>query len=178
MLENYRFLGKYNQWMNEKLYESASKLPDTLRKLNRGAFFGSIHNTLNHLVLTDKIWLGRFAAQGVEFQSLSDDILGVPGGFKSLGQVLYDDFAELKAQRIKIDQAVENWLTEMPPDFPMQVMKYANMKGMMREHPMWQALTHFFNHQTHHRGQVTVLINQAGIDPGVTDLIAMIDLKK
>ena len=60
------------------------------------------------------------------------------------------------------------------PDFPLQTMRYANSKGVRREHPAWQALTHFFNHQTHHRGQVTTLLAQAGIDPGVTDLIALV----
>jgi len=54
------------------------------------------------------------------------------------------------------------------------VIRYSNTKGVQREHPAWQALTHFFNHQTHHRGQVTTLLAQAGVDPGVTDLIAIV----
>jgi len=70
--------------------------------------------------------------------------------------------------------AIEDFAERMPADYPLRTMRYANTRGVQREHPVWQALTHFFNHQTHHRGQVTVLLMQAGIDPGTTDLIAMI----
>ena len=58
--------------------------------------------------------------------------------------------------------------------FRCRTMRYANSKGVQREHPAWQAMTHFFNHQTHHRGQATTLLMQAGVDPGVTDLIALV----
>jgi uncharacterized damage-inducible protein DinB len=61
----------------------------------------------------------------------------------------------------------------MPPDFLLRTLRYANTKGVVREQPAWQPLTHLFNHQTHHRGQATTLLAQAGIDPGPTDLIAM-----
>jgi len=87
--------------------------------------------------------------------------------------VLFADWTALRAKREQLDAAIEAWVQEMPPDFPLRVMRYSNTKGMKREHPMWKALTHFFNHQTHHRGQVTTLLAQAGIDPGVTDLIAL-----
>ena len=70
--------------------------------------------------------------------------------------------------------AIEAWLAALPADFPQRTMRYSNTKGVQREHPMWQALTHFFNHQTHHRGQVTTLLMQAGVDVGVTDLIALV----
>jgi uncharacterized damage-inducible protein DinB len=60
----------------------------------------------------------------------------------------------------------------MADDFLTCAMRYSNTKGVRREHPAWIALTHFFNHQAHHRGQVTTLLMQAGVDPGVTDLIA------
>lgn len=178
MLENYRLLAKYNKWMNEKIYASASHLPDEERKRNYNAFFGSIHNTLNHLILTDKIWLSRFAAQGVNFPSLKPEILEIPGGFNSLNQVLFEDFDQLRKHRFEMDNAIENWVLEMPDDFPGQIMNYVNSKGIKREHPIWQPLTHFFNHQTHHRGQVTTLLFQAGVDPGLTDLIAMADSLK
>lgn len=72
------------------------------------------------------------------------------------------------------DAAIEAWVTQMPDDFPLRTMRYSNTKGVQREHPMWQAMTHFFNHQAHHRGQVTTLLSQAGLDVGVTDLIALV----
>jgi len=73
-----------------------------------------------------------------------------------------------------LDASIEDWVAAMPEDFAGRTMRYSNTKGVVREHPMWQALTHFFNHQAHHRGQVTTLLMQAGVDPGMTDLIALV----
>ena len=64
-------------------------------------------------------------------------------------------------------------MADLPADFPLRTMRYSNTKGVQREHPMWMGLTHLFNHQAHHRGQVTALLMQAGVDPGLTDLIAL-----
>ncbi|MDP3171278.1 MAG: DinB family protein, partial [Polaromonas sp.] len=73
-----------------------------------------------------------------------------------------------------LDQQIEMWVAEMTPDFLTSTMLYANTKGVQRAHPAWQAMTHFFNHQTHHRGQASTLLMQAGVDVGVTDLIALL----
>lgn len=172
-LENYRFLARYNRWFNERLYDACERLPDEERRRDRSAFFGSVHGSLNHLVWGDRLWLRRFAAQGVASESLSSDVLELPPGAVH-GTVLYQEWAALRAARAKLDAAIEGWTGEMPPGFPLRTMRYANTKGVERAHPMWQALTHFFNHQTHHRGQVTTLLSQAGVDVGVTDLIALI----
>lgn len=172
LLENYRFLARYNRWFNGRLYDACETLAEPERKRDRGAFFGSIHNTLNHLVWGDQTWLRRFAAQGVAFASLQGDMLDLRDGAVH-ETVLYEDWAALRAKREQLDAAIEAWAAEMRPDFPVRTMRYANTKGVPREHPMWQALTHFFNHQTHHRGQVTTLLAQAGVDPGATDLIAL-----
>lgn len=172
-VDNYRFLARYNHWFNQRLYAACEQLPDEERKRERGAFFGSIHNTLNHLVWGDQTWLKRFAVQGLEFPSLGGDLLDLPEG-ATHGAVLYPDWIALRAQRERLDEAIDAWVRDMPGDFPLRVMRYSNSKGVKREHPMWQALTHFFNHQTHHRGQVTTLLAQAGVDPGVTDLIALV----
>lgn len=175
MIENYRFLATYNSWINQKIYESASKLSNEDRKKSCGAFFGSIHNTLNHLVLTDKVWLNRFASQGLTFKALNQDILTIPNGFQALNQILFEDFEVLKKHRFEMDKAIEAWLAEMSNDFTKSQMTYANTKGVVREHETWKALSHFFNHQTHHRGQITTLLNQFNLDIGVTDLIAMVN---
>jgi uncharacterized damage-inducible protein DinB len=172
-LENYRFLARYNRWFNQRLYTACEQLPDEERKRERGAFFGSIHNTLNHLVWGDQTWLKRFAAQGVQFASLNGGLLNLPEGAMHAA-VLHREWAALRAKREQLDEAIEAWVRDMPADFPLRTMRYSNSMGVKREHPMWQALTHFFNHQTHHRGQVTTLLAQAGIDPGVTDLIALV----
>lgn len=173
LLDNYRFLARYNRWFNERLYDACERLPDEERRRDRGAFFGSIHASLNHLVWGDRLWLRRFAAQGAAFEALSADVLELPPGAVH-GTILYQEWAALREQRRHLDAAIEAWTGEMAPDFPVRTMRYANTKGVERAHPMWQALTHFFNHQTHHRGQLTTLLSQAGIDVGVTDLIALV----
>lgn len=172
-LENYRFLAGYNRWFNDRLYEACERLPDEERRRDRGAFFGSIHATLNHLVWGDRMWLRRFASQGVAFASLTEAVLALPADAMH-GTMLYEDWAALRQARRALDAAIEGWTAEMDPAFPLATMRYANSKGVQREHPAWKALTHFFNHQAHHRGQVTTLLSQAGVDPGVTDLIARV----
>jgi len=172
-VDNYRFLAAYNRWFNQRLYEVSQQLSDEDRKLDRGAFFGSIHGTLNHIVWGDKLWLGRFSAQGVAFSSLPADLLAMPAG-AAHATMLHEDWQALKNMRERLDIAIEAWIEEMPADFPLRTMRYSNTKGVAREHAMWKALTHFFNHQTHHRGQVTALLMQAGVDPGTTDLISRV----
>ena len=172
LIANYQFMAQYNRWFNQRLYAACGQLPDEERKRERGAFFGSIHKTLNHLVWGDKTWLRRFAEQGVQFESLPARLLELPEDARH-GAILHADWPALWAERQQLDDALDSWTREMPADFPLRTMRYSNSSGVQREHPAWKALTHFFNHQTHHRGQVTTLLAQAGIDPGVTDLIAL-----
>ncbi|MDR3451439.1 MAG: DinB family protein [Rhodoferax sp.] len=171
--DNYRFLARYNRWFNERLLAACETLSDEERRRDRGAFFGSIYGTLNHLGWADTMWLGRFAAQGHPFAALPADLLVLPAGARH-ETVLYEDWAGLRSQRARLDAAIEAWVAEMPDDFLTRTMRYSNTKGVQRAHPTWQAMTHFFNHQTHHRGQVTTLLMQAGVDVGVTDLIALV----
>jgi uncharacterized damage-inducible protein DinB len=172
-LANYRFLARYNRWMNQRLYTACETLTDAQRKADCGAFFKSIHHTLTHLVLADKMWLARFAQQGLVFAALPPELLVVPDGSDYTSD-LHPDWQDLKHTRDALDAAIEQWLVTMSPEFLTSNMHYANTKGVARAHPAWQALTHFFNHQTHHRGQVTTLLTQAGVDVGVTDLIALV----
>ena len=99
-----RALARYNRWMNEKLYAVASKLTDEERKRDREAFFRSIHGTFNHLLLADRVWMGRLT--GV---TLHGDWMG-PGGIRSLDQELYADFDELHRERAKMDAEIEEWV--------------------------------------------------------------------
>jgi uncharacterized damage-inducible protein DinB len=173
-LENYRWLARYNAWMNERLYDACGQLPEQERLRDRGAFFGSIHRTLNHLLWGDRMWLQRFANQGLSFRALEPSLLTLPAGAVH-ETVLYEDWDALRQARQQLDTAIERWTREMPAEFPATTMRYSNTRGIQREHPAWKALTHFFNHQAHHRGQVTTLLMQAGVDVGLTDLIAMSD---
>src|SRR6476469_4234839 len=99
--EHARAMARYNRWMNEKLYAVAEKLSDEERKTDRGAFFGSIHRTLNHLLLADRVWLGRFTGA-----VLQEGEFG-PGGIKTLDQELYADFDELRRERAKTDDEID-----------------------------------------------------------------------
>jgi uncharacterized damage-inducible protein DinB len=172
LLANFRFLASYNRWFNERLYDACEKLPDAERRRDRGAFFRSIHGSLNHIFWGDCLWLQRFASQGCEFRALSGGLPQLPEGAVH-GTVIHEDWGQLRQARVELDAAIEAWVGEMPCDFPLSTMRYANTKGQQRQHPAWQAMTHFFNHQTHHRGQVTTLLSQAGIDVGQTDIIAL-----
>ena len=172
-LDNFRFLARYNRWMNQRLYAACEVLSDEQRKADRGAFFKSIHHSLTHLVLADKMWLSRFARQGLVFVALQPGLLAMPEGSDYTSN-LHPDWADLKQTRDALDAAVVQWLAEMHPEFLAITMHYSNTKGVARNHPAWQAMTHFFNHQTHHRGQITTLMAQAGVDVGVTDLIALV----
>ena len=173
MMDNYRFLARYNTWFNTRLVDACEGLDDAARKAPRSAFFGSIHGTLNHILWGDTMWLARFAAQGEASDALPADLLALPAGARHETEV-HAVWAALRAHRERLDAAIEAWLAALPADFPQRTMRYSNTKGVQREHPMWQALTHLFNHQTHHRGQVTTLLMQAGVDVGVTDLIALV----
>jgi uncharacterized damage-inducible protein DinB len=165
--EHYLVLAQYNQWMNEKVYAAASKLSDAERTLDRGAFFKSIHGTLNHILLGDRVWLARFKAEKLE-----NGWIG-PGGIRTLDQELYADFAELQRERVKTDAEIERWVGALTAEGLNANLQYVR-SGASIECPLWWAVAHLFNHQTHHRGQVTTLLMQAGRDPGVTDLFAML----
>jgi uncharacterized damage-inducible protein DinB len=173
-LDNYRFLARYNRWMNQRLYAACETLDAGERQRQRGAFFGSIHHTLTHLLLADRLWLHRFASQQTRFAALDAAVLALPPGVDYVSVDAFPDWAGLRQARDTLDEVIERWLAEMTPDFLTSSMRYANTKGVQRSHPAWQAMTHFFNHQTHHRGQTTTLLMQAGVDVGVTDLVALL----
>jgi uncharacterized damage-inducible protein DinB len=168
----YVALANYNTWMNQKIYELAAALSDEERKRETGAFFKSIHGTLNHLLLTDRVQLGRFI--GTERTRSLDD-RGQVIEIRSLDQELYADFELLGREREHTDAMIESWAAEITPEFLARTMEYGAMSqpGNYRV-PMWAAVTHFFNHQAHHRGQVTTIFSQLGRDVGITDFMAML----
>jgi len=160
-------LARYNRWMNDRLYGLASTLSDEARKRDVGAFFKSIHGTLNHLLLADRVWLARFT--GV---TLPDEFMG-PGGIRSLDQELFSDFDDLRQERAVTDDELSDWISGLTDEQLAAPLVYVR-RGKKLESPLWWAVAHVFNHQTHHRGQLTTLLTQQGCDPGVTDLIAML----
>ena len=155
-----RTMARYNRWMNERLYECSARLADGERKRDMGAFYKSIHGTLNHLLLGDRVWMGRFVGPVFKPKSLADE--------------LYADFAQLRTERAKTDDAIDAWVGTLNDVQLRGELHYTSIVNPApRRMPMALAVTHFFNHQTHHRGQVTTLLMQQGIDPGVTDLMWM-----
>jgi uncharacterized damage-inducible protein DinB len=167
--DQYRALAGYNRWMNEKVYATAAELPDADRRRDLGAFFRSIHGTLNHLLLTDRAWLWRFTRDPNVAESR--DPAGNPITItRRLDQELYADFDELRTERAKTDAHIVGWAETLDDARLAAPLRYKTYAGAAYEHPLWWAVGHFFNHQTHHRGQATTLLVQLGRDPGVTDL--------
>lgn len=171
-LTHFRMLAHYNTWINTELYRIVGALSEQEQQQDCGAFFQSIHGTLNHILLADRIWLGRFK-QGIPHSFMTLENLTLIDKIESLGQILYPDFEELSTQRQDTDHMIERWMQELDPDMLTLQITYRNTQGVARTHALWFGLTHFFNHQTHHRGQVTILLHQRGQDYGVTDLIAL-----
>jgi uncharacterized damage-inducible protein DinB len=167
LVEQYRALARYNRWMNARLYELSAALSEAERTRDLGAFFHSIHGTLNHLLLADRAWLGRFTGDPAVGQSRDRD--GREITVRRLDQILYADFDALRAERTKTDAHLEAWVDTLTDARLHRDLVYRSGDGREHRHPLWIAVTHLFNHQTHHRGQATTLLMQLGHDPGLTD---------
>jgi uncharacterized damage-inducible protein DinB len=160
-------MARYNRWMNEKIYAACDRLTDEERKADCGAFFKSIHSTLNHLIWGDYMWIGRFT-KGTPLEK------DYPKA--TLGNDIYADWNALKAERLVMDADIHAWAAAIDTDWLSRDFSwYSGLSKSTRSKPAWLLVTHFFNHQTHHRGQVTTLLSQRSIDPGDTDLMLMPD---
>jgi uncharacterized damage-inducible protein DinB len=153
----FQTMARYNAWMNAKLYAAAATLDDAERKAERGAFFGSIHATLDHVLLGDRAWMNRLASRDY------------PTG--RIGEPIYDDFDTLKAAREAMDADILGWTATLTDDWLAEPMTWTSLLyGATFTHPRWGLVQHMFNHQTHHRGQTTTLLSQLGRDVGPTDM--------
>ncbi|MGQ0677560.1 MAG: DinB family protein [Rhodospirillales bacterium] len=155
-------MARYNKWQNQNLYACAARLTEDERRAERGAFFGSIHKTLNHLLWGDRIWLHRFAGTARPEG-------GIP---ESVG--LVEGWADLRRERAAFDEAIIRWADGLDPRWLAGDLTYysgAAKRDITK--PKWLLVTHLFNHQTHHRGQVHCLLTQAGQRPHATDLAAL-----
>jgi uncharacterized damage-inducible protein DinB len=171
-LDQLRLLANYNAWMNQRIYDAAARLSPEAFLADRGAFFGSLCGTLNHHVVSDTIWLKRFATHPAQHAAL--DALRTEAQPATLSAVLHTDLAVLRAHRESLDATISAWLGELSEADLDHPLAYRNTKGVPACRRLGALLQHFFNHQTHHRGQATTLLTQAGEDVGLTDLLAVI----
>lgn len=140
----------YNRWANRKLYAVAAALSDAQFREDRGAFFGSLRGTLNHILVGDLLWFGRIEGRGP-----------MPS---TLDTIVHDGFADLRAAREAMDERIVEAIDAMEPGRFAGTLSYRTTKGIAHERPMVEILTHVFNHQTHHRGQAHGLLSQFGLE--------------
>ena len=154
--DHWRRMAAYNTAANRILYDAVAGLSDEEYRRPRPAVFGSIHGTLNHLLLGDGIWMARF--EGGSHPSTG------------LDAILHDEFADLRAARSAMDARIEAFMAKLDPGFLDGTIRYGSNAGVQAEDPVSLLLPHFFNHQTHHRGQVHGLLSQTAVAPPSLDL--------
>jgi uncharacterized damage-inducible protein DinB len=153
-------MARYNRWQNRSLYGAAATLSDADRRADLGAFFGSIHATLSHLLWGDQMWMNRFAATGAP---------AAPNIPSSRDMVA--DWDDLSAQRQAFDEVIVDWAAGLDPAWlDGDLTWYSGASGREMTKPKWVLVAHMFNHQTHHRGQVHALLTRKGAKPDATDL--------
>ena len=154
----FEMLAAYNAWVNERLYDASARIPDGEYRRDRGAFFGSLHGTLNHLLLGDRIWMHRFTREGEE-----------P---KELNAILYEDFAELRAHRRAEDARIDKYIAGLSEPELAGTIRYRSTRSPAEiEQLLAPLLLHFFNHQTHHRGQAHCLLTEIAGEAPSFDLL-------
>jgi uncharacterized damage-inducible protein DinB len=156
LIESYQRLARYNRLANERLYGACAQLSDLDRKRERPAFFKSIHGTLNHIMVGDRIWLARFAGHEVPSTGLD--------------AVLFDEFEDLRAARVAEDARIEAFAAGLTGAVLDGWIRYVNNEGRTCDDPTAVLVTHLFNHQTHHRGQVHDMLSQTNVAPPSLDL--------
>ena len=159
-----RMMAAYNAEMNRRLLAAAARLPDGTRRAPAGAFWGSLHGTLSHLLWGDMQWMARFDGGEKPPCGLRDSAAMVP------------DFTALTEGRHAMDGRIGRWAESLSPDWLAgDVAWYSGAAGRDLVRPAALLVTHFFNHQTHHRGQAHALLTAAGESTGDTDLFLVLE---
>ncbi|MDG2530386.1 DinB family protein [Caulobacter endophyticus] len=157
MRDYFSLMAGYNAWANTRLLEACEALPAGAFTADRGGFFGSIAGTLNHLLVTDRIWTAR--------------LTGTPLPPYGLDTLLFDDLAQLRAARTVEDANLAAYVAGLTDEACAAQFRWVRKAdGVEVVGPLWKTLAHLFNHQTHHRGQAHDLIGQAGVAPPSLDL--------
>jgi uncharacterized damage-inducible protein DinB len=163
-------MADYNYRMNQQVYQTSAKLNKEELQKDMGAFFSSIIGSLNHILVGDLIWLTRFSDLSNDFNSLKK-ISEYPKP-KKLDTILYAEFSELYNVRKEIDLIIQSWIKDDVHEKHFEIdLTYSNSKSVVSSRCFGELVSHFFNHQTHHRGQISTLLYQLGYDVGVTDFL-------
>lgn len=158
MKTRYTTFAGYNAWANRRLFEAAAQLPDSDYRADRGVFFRSLHGTLNHLLVADRIWMKRFTGTG-----------DAPD---RLDAILYDDFEALHAARSAEDRRIVDWIDGLDAARLAGTIRYRRVSSTEEfVQPLMPALDHWFNHQTHHRGQAHAVLTGLGRAAPELDLL-------
>ena len=158
MINHFRMFAAYNQWANTIIFAAAAELGEAEYRQDMGAFFGSVHRTLNHILAADRIWMKRFTGSG-----------DAP---TRLDEVLHDDLPALALARQAEDIRILNWVEALRGDDLRGPLTYTPITNPVAiTQALSPALAHFFNHQTHHRGQVHGMITACGRPSPVLDLV-------
>lgn len=161
LIHHFRMLARYNRIANERVYECCAQLNEEEYRRERAGSFGSIHLLLNHILLGDQIWMSRFKDEGRSTPPLIT--------------VLFDNFGDLRAARQKMDADMESFFSGAGPEFLERELVYVNSLKQECRDATAMAVSHLFNHQTHHRGQVHVMLSQTSVRPPALDLHRIID---
>jgi uncharacterized damage-inducible protein DinB len=158
MKAHFQMFAAYNQWANTLLYGATQLLPDVDYRLDRGAYFRSVHGTLNHILVGDRIWMKRFTGEG-----------DAP---KRLDAIICDTFEKLAIERGREDERITDWISHLDAKAFAGRFSYMTVTDMRTvSQRLAPALAHFFNHQTHHRGQAHGLLTGFGLEAPVLDLV-------
>ncbi|MDI7861073.1 DinB family protein [Rhizobiaceae bacterium n13] len=158
MIDHFRMFAAYNRWANTIIYQSVAELTEAEYRQDMGAFFGSIHRTLNHVLVADRIWMKRFTGAG-----------DVPG---RLDHVVFDELTVLTRARQTEDVRIIDWIATLDDDDLSGKLTYVPISNPVEvTQRLSPALAHFFNHQTHHRGQVHAMITTLGRPSPILDLV-------
>ncbi len=168
-MEQFVLLAKYNNWMNNSIYKTCLDMGQNNIDRDQASFFPSISKTMNHLLLGDIVWLYRCSSN----KDVMRFIDGNGDNFRigSLDQVIYSQLDQLHEKRKEIDDRIIDYIDSLKIDDIGGYIEYNSTDGSSHSKKLGLVLTHWFNHQTHHRGQITSLIHQQGYDFGTTDLI-------
>ena len=143
--QHFDTFARYNAWANTRLFDAAASLSDADCRADRGAFFRSVHGTLNHLLVTDRVWMFRFTGEGA-----SPD---------RLDAILFEEFESLRHAREIEDARILQYVTGLDDASLEGAITYRRVSTPdVVTQPLAPALAHWFNHQTHHRGQVHALL--------------------